>query len=417
MKKICIVILILFVMLPSLFAGGEAEGDSTKLIMGSWRTDDVEQMNRILAEFNKQYPNITVEFQPTNPPDYNATLRLQLESGTGPDIMYARSFATGVDLFESGHFADLSDLDVIYSNYDDGARAPWSTASGTPFALPFVAVSHGIYYNQDIFAELGISEPKSWQDFLAISRQIADAGYIPVANGLADEWDIAEVVFMSLAPNYIGGREGRLAYENGDRPFNDSNMVAAFTAMQSLAPYLPEGAEAIGYNDSNALFATGKAAMYFDGSWSIGTFKDVDFSWGIMAVPAPAGQDGYVTFHVDAGMAINAATENMEAARTFLSWLGSPAAAETVANNLPTGFFPLSQTTVTISDPHANQFLALNSQVAGTDVRLPWPRLMNGSPSGYELIMYGSIEVIKGAISPQQAADNMQRDLSSWYKP
>ncbi|MCP4403111.1 MAG: hypothetical protein GY801_38120 [bacterium] len=28
-------------------------------VMGSWRTDDVEQMNRSLAKFHEKYPNIT----------------------------------------------------------------------------------------------------------------------------------------------------------------------------------------------------------------------------------------------------------------------------------------------------------------------------------------------------------------------
>lgn len=300
---------------------------------------------------------------------------------------------------------------------DEAARAPWTTAGGASFAMPFVAVSHGIYYNKDIFEKLGIGIPANWPAFLEACQKIADAGYIPIANGLADEWDIAEVVFMSLAPNHIGGRAGRLAYENGDRPFNDADMVSAFTAMQSLAPYLPEGFEAIGYNDSNALFATEKAAMYFDGSWSIGTYGDVAFSWGVMAVPTIPGKSSHITFHPDAGVAINAATEHPEEAAILLSWLGSAEAAEIVANKLPTGFFPLLKTSVSINDPHANEFLALNKTVDSTDVRLPWPVLMSGDPSGYQLIVNGSIEVIKGSKTPQQAADTLQEGLASWYTP
>lgn len=412
-----VVNLMLIIASGLVFAGGDPEGDTVTLTFGSWRADDVAQMNQLFAAFSEQYPNIQVEYQPTNPPDYNATLRLQLENGTGPDLLYARSYATGVDLFESGYLSDISELAVLSENYDEAARAPWTTAGGASFAMPFVAVSHGIYYNKDIFEKLGIGIPANWPAFLEACQKIADAGYIPIANGLADEWDIAEVVFMSLAPNHIGGRAGRLAYENGDRPFNDADMVSAFTAMQSLAPYLPEGFEAIGYNDSNALFATEKAAMYFDGSWSIGTYGDVAFSWGVMAVPTIPGKSSHITFHPDAGVAINAATEHPEEAAILLSWLGSAEAAEIVANKLPTGFFPLLKTSVSINDPHANEFLALNKTVDSTDVRLPWPVLMSGDPSGYQLIVNGSIEVIKGSKTPQQAADTLQEGLASWYTP
>ncbi len=416
-SKIFVLVLVALLTAPVLFAGGNAESDETVVLtMGSWRTDDVTQINALLDAFSEAHPGIEIQFQPTNPPDYNATLRLQLESETGPDLMYARSYATGVQLFEDGYFADLSGLSSLESSYSAGSRSPWSTADGTPFAVPFVAVSHGVYYNQDIFADLGLAVPETWEEFLNVCKTIKGAGIIPVANGLADEWDIAEVVFMSLAPNYIGGMEGRLEYESGRRPWNDQAVVAAFSAMADLKPYLPEGFQAISYNDSNALFATGQAAMFFDGSWSIGTYEGVDFDWSVFAVPPPQGKPGYVCFHADAGMAMNSATAHPEEAKLFLNWLGSQEGANILANTLPTGFFPMSNKAVEISDPHANAFLALN-QGRGTDVRWAWPKLFGGEPSGYELMMYGSIKVITGDSTPQQAADAMAEGLGKWFKP
>lgn len=85
-------------------AGGQRESaqaseDAVEITLGSWRVDDVEQMSRLIAAFNAEHPDIRVNFDPTTPPDYNATLRLQLESGTAPDVFYARSYATGQDLF------------------------------------------------------------------------------------------------------------------------------------------------------------------------------------------------------------------------------------------------------------------------------------------------------------------------------
>jgi raffinose/stachyose/melibiose transport system substrate-binding protein len=121
--------------------------EEVKLTMGSWRADDVEQMNNLLAEYKKVAPNVTIEFMPTNPADYNATLRLQLDSGTGPDLMYARSYATGVELFETGYFADCSDIPGVKENFTPSNLAPWQAADGKIFAVPFAAVSHAVYYN------------------------------------------------------------------------------------------------------------------------------------------------------------------------------------------------------------------------------------------------------------------------------
>ena len=115
MKKGIIAIVLLAAVLGGtvLYAGGSADASKTAgtekvtLVMGSWRADDVSQMKALLAEYSKVKPNVTIEFKPTNPPDYNATLRLQLSSGTGPDLMYARSYATGIQLFNDGFLAHV----------------------------------------------------------------------------------------------------------------------------------------------------------------------------------------------------------------------------------------------------------------------------------------------------------------------
>lgn len=393
-----------------------ASAEKVALTMGSWRADDVQQIKALLAEYSKTHPNVTIDFKPTNPPDYNATLRLQFTSGTAPDLMYARSYDTGVQLFNDGFFADVSALPGLKENFSVGTRAPWATADGKSFAVPFAAVSHGVYYNKDVFAKLGLSIPKDWDEFLALCAKVKAAGLIPVANSLGDEWDIAEVVFMSIAPGFIGGYEGRLAYESGKKPWNDADMVAAFQAMKDLVPFLPDGFEALTYNDSNALFATGKAAMYFDGSWTLGTFKDVPFKWGTFAPPPPKGKKAQVCFHADAGMAMNAKTKYPEQAKEFLSWVASKEGAAVCAKYLPLGFYPMIDAPVAVADEHANEMLALNKG-RGLDVRLAWPRLMAGEPSGYNLMMYGSIQVMKGLKTPKQAADELADGLAKWYKP
>jgi len=308
MKKVLCMFVVFLAAMTSVFANGQQEGESGSedkvyLTMGSWRTDDVAQIKAVLGEFTKQYPHIEVVFQPTIPQDYNTTLRLQLESGTGPDVMYARSFINGVNLFNDGHFVDISDLKGYDENYSDANKSPWQTPEGNAFGIPFIAVSHGIYFNKDIFKELNLSAPKDWDEFLVLCQTVKDAGYIPLANGLADQWDINEVVLMNIAPNFIGGREGRLAFDSGEKKFNGPEVVKLYEAMLSLEPFLPAGYTGIGYNDSQALFATGQAAMFFDGSWTISAYDGVDFEWGVLPPPPPKGvTEENICFHADAGM-------------------------------------------------------------------------------------------------------------------
>lgn len=92
---------------------------------------------------------------------------------------------------------------------------------GTIYAVPFIATAHGIYYNQDIFAALGLDIPDTWETLIETAARIQHAGYIPFANTTGATWTAAELIFMNLAPNFIGGRQGRMAYINGQRCFDD----------------------------------------------------------------------------------------------------------------------------------------------------------------------------------------------------
>lgn len=397
MKKLTALLLSMMMLLTLLPVLGQAE--AVKLTMGSWRADDVEQMNNLLALY-KEKTGVEITFQPTIANEYNATLRLQLDNGTGPDLMYARSYATGVELFEAGYFADVTDIPGVKENFAASSLAPWQTADGKMFAVPFAAVSHAVYYNKDIFEANGLAIPQTFEEFLTVLQTLKDKGITPMGNGVADEWDILECLFLGMLPNYVGGADERVKYESGEKKLNDPAMVEAFTDLAKLAPYLPEGFSAVTYNDSANLFAIEQAAMYVDGSWSAGTFGDVGFNWGVFAIPAPAGKQTRITFHPDMAITMNAATKYPEEAKAFLAWLASPEGAALASEQLPTGFYPMINAPITLSDPHANEFLALNTGKE-TDARFVWPKMMDlYAPMNQEVI-----KVLKGETTPQAAAD------------
>jgi raffinose/stachyose/melibiose transport system substrate-binding protein len=411
MKKFLILASVLVftaVLALPLYAGGDkdaAGSGKVVLTMGSWRADDVAQVNNLLREYSRLNPNVEIQFQPTNPPDYNATLRLQLEGGTGPDLMYARSYATGQELFSAGYFGDCTDIPGVTSNFTESNLAPWRMPDGKMFAVPFAAVSHAVYYNKTIFQKEGLSIPQTYEDFLALCGTLASKGYTPLANGVAEEWDILEVFFLGMLPNFVGGAADRVQYENGTKKLNDANFTAAFQATANAAKYLPKGFEAVTYNDSQALFNTQQAVMFMDGSWTAGVYEGAPFEWGIFAMPAPRGRQTRITFHPDMAITYNTKTKYPDECRAFLAWLASREGATTASANLPLGFFPMINFPIQLADPHANEFLALNAGKE-TDARFVWPKFMDL----YAPMNQAVIQVLKGERTPQQAADAMETE-------
>jgi raffinose/stachyose/melibiose transport system substrate-binding protein len=412
MKKTMRAIVLLSLAVGFLFSGctRKSEGgasstavEAVTLVMGSWRADDVAQMTNLLAEYKKLKPNVTIQFRPTNPPDYNATLRLQLDGGTGPDLMYARSYAPGRELFNAGHFADCSDIPGVKQNFSAANLAPWQMEDGKVFAVPFAAVSHAVYYNKTIFQKEGLSIPQTWEDFLRLCGTLADKGYTPLANGVAEEWDILEVFYLGMLPNFVGGGAERAAYESGAKKLNDANFVASFQAMADAAKYLPKGFESVTYNDSQALFNTQQAVMFMDGSWTAGVYADAPFEWGLFAMPAPQGRPTLVTFHPDMAITYNKATKHPKECQEFLAWIASPEGAAVASKALPVGFFPMINASITLDDPHANEFLALNNGKE-TDARFVWPKFLDL----YAPMNQAVIKVLRGQQTPQEAADEME---------
>ncbi len=406
MKKILGAVLVVALFCSGIvFAGGSKDTsgkDKVVLTMGSWRADDVAQMNRLLSEYRKVAPNVEIQFKPTNPSDYNATLRLQLDSGTGPDLMYARSYATGQELFNAGFIADCTDIPGLMTNFTASNLAPWQMPDGRMFAVPFAAVSHAVYYNKDIFKKEGLSIPTTWEEFLQVCDTLQKKGYTPLANGVADEWDVLECFFLGMLPNYIGGADARVEYETGKRALNDDKFVAAYQAMADVAKYLPKGFESVTYNDSQVLFNTQKAVMFVDGSWTAGVYDGAPFDWGVFAIPAPAGNKTAICFHPDMALTMNTATKYPEEAKAFLAWLCTKDGATTASKNLPVGYFPMINYEIQLDNPQANEFLALNAGKE-TDARFVWPALMDL----YAPMNQAVIKVLKGEMTAKQAADSV----------
>jgi raffinose/stachyose/melibiose transport system substrate-binding protein len=388
-------------------------GENVTLTLGNWRPDDVKQMQVILDEFHKDNPNITIKFDPTNPPDYDAAVRTQMEAGTGDDLYYLRSKGSGAShsLYNEGHFLAIDGLPGL-DNIIPAAIDTWTADDGHIFGVGYIATSEGIYYNQDVFAKLNLQLPKTWDDLLAEAKTIQDAGYVPFANASGDSWTVSTLLLQNWIPMLIGGKDGRLAYDKGEKCLNDADFTEAFQMLKDISPYLPAGQEALTYYDSQQLFLQGKAIMWFGGSWDIPVFQDAnaDFKWSVMPVPPVGGKDSYFEFELDAGVGINSATKHPDQAKTFLTWLTTKKSAQLLAENLP-GFFPMTKDQIALNNEYANTFLEEIAASKGSDIRF---YMNQGTPDSTTLLTDNGVAVLKGAMTPQEAVQSLYDGISSW---
>lgn len=396
-----------------------AEAEEVTLTIESWRNDDLAVwQDTIIPAFESEHPNIQVEFQPTAPAEYNGILNSKLEAGTAGDLITCRPFDASLELFQQGYLAPLNDLEGM-DNFSDVAKSAWRTDDGsTVFCVPMASVIHGFIYNQAIFDELGLEEPQTQEELMALLETIQEeSDYAPLVMGTADQWEAATMGFQNIGPNYWEGEAGRQALIEGEAEFTDQAYIDTWQALAAWAPYLPEGYEAVAYPDAQSLFTLGEGAIYPAGSWEIQLFESqADFEMGAFPPPLPEGQDQcYISDHTDIALGMNAGTEHPEAARTFLQWMTTAEFAELYTNSLP-GFFTLSNHDIEVENELAREFLSWRQECEET-IRNSYQILSRGEPNLENELWRVSAAVINGNMTPEDAAQEVQQGLESWYEP
>ncbi len=389
----------------------------TKISFTSWRNDDMEGMERVLAVYNKKNPDVEVVFEPKADTEYDAQLMSSLQTNTGSDIIFLRSFSGGKAVYDGGFLAALDSDIPSLKDFPDSAKKAWSSDDGKVYGVPIFGVTHGVYYHKDIFKKYNLTPPQTWDEFIAVCQTLKDNKEPVFAQGAMDEWTLYEVVFSGLAPNFYGGEKSRQALMAGEMKLTDAQFVEAFRRIDQLQPFLPRGYEGLDYVSMQQMFAAGRAAMFFGGSWEIGTFRAIgsnDIAWFAPPVKNKGDQLSYC-FHVDAGIGINKKSKNYKEALEFLKWTATPEYAQLVMKEVP-GFYAYTPGNFDLGDDLAKSMINA-AQGADITIRTTWEKLSDQAPSGNSLMNEALIKMLTDKFTPEQAAAFVQKGLESWYKP
>ena len=318
---------------------GAGGGDVTLRYLIEQQEDPTAQkalQEHITAEFTEASGiEVEVEAQPLEV--MRTVLQTQLRSGEGPDV-----FAWGSGPGFGGALAKAGLVKDLTQAYEDNGWEVYEfakervTVDGKVYGLPGEAETIGLFYNKDVFAELGIEEPQTLADLEAASKAVRDAGMTPMAVGDKEGWEGGHLLSMALSSAV--GSEGMEALVSGEKPWTSPEVVEALELWRGFneAGYLPESPTSVDYDTSTAQFYSGDAAMIPTGSWLVAEIEDnVDFEVGYVPFPGPDGA-GIFAGGLGSGPYVSAGTENEEEALEFLDFLASPEHATWVVENLAT---------------------------------------------------------------------------------
>lgn len=219
--------------------------------------------------------------------------RLAVSADKTPDLGYTWPAASVLAGYaRTGKVAPLDDYYAKYGwdNINTFYRGR-NSYQGKLYAVPMEQDLMGVYYNKAMFAELGLQAPKTYAEFKDVVEKVKAAGRIPIAFGNRDRWPATNT--MSLIMGLTAGRAGEEKVFFGDEPWTNPKFKLAAETFQQWGKdgYFPRGFNGIGYDEANALFLGGRAAMTITGTWVLQDMaRGAKFDLGVFMLP-PISED------------------------------------------------------------------------------------------------------------------------------
>jgi glucose/mannose transport system substrate-binding protein len=128
-----------------------------------------------------------------------------------------------------------------------------------------------MWINNDVYKQVGLPVPQTFEEFLAGAPTIQDAGIIPLALG-GQGWQESGM-FDVVASSIMGFPLMQSIYRDKDvDAFRDGRFESVLNTFRELNTFTDEGSPGRLWNDTTAMVIEGKAAMQVMGDWARGEF-------------------------------------------------------------------------------------------------------------------------------------------------
>lgn len=404
-------------------AGGNESpsGESTEkttLTVWSWSPEFEKQYATIWDAFEAENPDIAIDFRTYVASEYNQVLATGLTGSEGPDVVQLKSYGGLQAVVDGGNLMPIGDeVEGLDALADDVVAGLTARSDGEVYGVPLSVQTMQVYYNAEIFEENDLEEPESWADLIKISKELKEAGVVPISIGGADTQVGVPVGTEVFTSSRYGGSEFASEVLAGTKDFTDPDYVASLELMQELQPYLPDNVAGISTADSQALFLSGQAAMYPSLTAAAGLFGDQNPDLELGVFPAPVGKDwassaALTPGFVDGGYGISNRTEHPEEAKRLLSWMTTVEFGQLVADEL-VQLNPVPG--VEISDPLLKEML--DNYAANPAPYLMLTDFRYGQPWGSDLVGQNIQALWLGSVDGEQAAQKIQDGIAAWFTP
>jgi len=273
-------------------------------------------LESVLDDFQAANPGIVVDYQAITS-SYNAKLQTDLGAGTAADVFTLDSMPAP-DLMAAGVMEPLdsymSEAGVTAEDFYPGLIQAFQQG-GVTYGLPKDFSTLAMVYDTQAFTDAGITAaPTTWEELRTAAQTLKEStGQAPIV--FPPSFD------RYIAFHYAGGAQ--ILSEDGTQIVIDSPEANAALEFyyglyteELAATFTDVGAEWPG-----DAFAKSLASIVFEGNWVIEFLKANAPDRPVGFAPMPEGPGGPATMAFTVCYAINAQSENKDAAWTLVNYL------------------------------------------------------------------------------------------------
>ncbi|WNI18571.1 ABC transporter substrate-binding protein [Actinacidiphila sp. ITFR-21] len=296
---------------------------------GTSLDNDKQVLTPELNKFTEQ-TGIKVKLEVVGWADLLNRILAATTSGQGPDVLNigntwsASLQATGALLpWDDANFNKIGGKD----RFAAAAIASAGAAGQDPAAVPIYSMAYGLYYNKKLFADAGLTPPKTWDQLISDGKALTKDGHY----GLAVEGgNGAENIHHAFV---LAKQRGSSWFDaSGKATFDSPANVAAvkqyvdFIAKDKIAA---KGDAEYAQNQTITDFATGKAAMMMwqSAATSIKAHGMTPDQYGVVPVPTitegATGDAGVTSMVAGINLAVFKNSKHQDAAVQLVKFLTS----------------------------------------------------------------------------------------------
>lgn len=232
---------------------------------------------------------------------------------------------------QQGLIGQIDDVwDKIGGNFNDATKSLCKGQDGHYYFVPIYNYPWVVFYSKSLFSAKDYTVPTTWDQFIALAKQMQKDGLIPLAFADKDGWPALGT--FDIINLRVNGYDYHIKLMKHEIPWTDPGVTAVFNQWLQLLPYCQSGANGRIWQDAAKALENKQAGMMFQGTnqvaanYSADHLSDLDF-FLYPTINTQYGQD-YIDAPMD-GFCLSKDPKNAAGAKAVLEYIGTGPAEST----------------------------------------------------------------------------------------